>query len=232
MAELQQPESSWYEVDPAFYANGGNCLSPGELEGLGELEGARVLVAPPGNGEEAISLANLGADVTVLSDNESAKQARALIAGAGAGIAFVEGDGGDASTLEAGAFDVVYSPWGTLDWLEAFDDWADGVAHALKPGGRLVLYDRHPVSTVAGVHKGLFVVAHSYFGEDGDEASSWTLGDLIGALGQAGLATMMLEEAPDSSRFVTPLDRLSTLRWDLRWRLPAAMVLVAVKVAE
>ncbi len=232
MVELQQADASWYEVDPSYYANGGSCLSPGELEGVGDVEGAKVLVAPPGNGEEAISLANLGADVTVLSDSESAKQARALIAAAGAGITFVEGDGGDASTLAAGSFDVVYAPWGTLDWLEAFDEWADGVAHVLKPGGRLVLYDRHPVSTVAGVHKGLFVVANSYFGEDGEETSSWTLGDLIGALGQAGLATMMLEEAPDSSRFVTPLDRLSTLRWDVRWRLPAAMVLVAVKVAE
>jgi SAM-dependent methyltransferase len=232
MAELQQPDSSWYEVDPAFYANGGVCFNAYELDGIGEVDGATVLVAPPGNGEEALSFANLGGQVTVLSDPESMAQCRALVENAGAAITFVQGDGGDASSLPAGTFDLVYAPWGTLDWLEAFDDWAEGVARVLKPGGRLVLYDRHPVSTVAGVHKGLFLVAHSYFGSDEEKSVSWTLGEVISSLGQAGMATMLLEEAPDSDRFVTPLDRLNTIRWDVRWRLPAAMLLVALKVAE
>lgn len=232
MVELQQADASWYEVDPAYYAHGGVCFNPHEMDGIGEVEGANVLVAPPGNGEEALSFANLGATVTVLSDADSMKQCRALVAAAEAGITFAEGDGGDASSLPAGSFDIVYAPWGTLDWLDAFDDWAEGVAHALKPGGRLVIYDRHPVSSVAGTHKGLFLVAHSYFGSDDEETVSWTLGELISALGSAGLATMLLEEAPDSDRFITPLDRMGTVRWDVRWRLPAAMLLVAVKVTE
>lgn len=230
MAELQQPDPSWYEVDPAFYANGGICFNAHEREGIDDVEGARVLVAPPGNGEEALSFANLGAHVTVLSDSESAAQCRALVEAAGGAVTFVEGDGGDASSLPRGTFDLVYSPWGTLDWLEAFDDWAAGVQHALRPGGRLVLYDRHPVSSIAGVHRGLFLVANSYFGADTNDETAWTMGDVISSLGAAGMATVLLEESPDSNRFMTPLDKLGSVRWEYRWRLPAAMVLAAVNV--
>jgi hypothetical protein len=55
------------------------------------------------------------------------------------------------------------------------------------------------------------------------------MGDLISALGLAGLATVHLEESPDSERYQTPLDRFHNVRWDIRYRLPGAFVLVAFK---
>jgi hypothetical protein len=55
------------------------------------------------------------------------------------------------------------------------------------------------------------------------------MGDLISSLGIAGLPTVHLEETPDSERYQTPLDRFHNVRWDVRWRLPGAFVLVAFK---
>lgn len=228
--EVHQPDATWFEIDPAYYRHGGSCLNPAEAEGMDVRAGQSVLVAPAGNGEEALSFANLGADVTVLGDGEMLDRVRKLADAAGMQVNLAPGDATNpASVFGEETFDAVYCPWGTLDWLEAFDTWAEGVASVLKPAGRLVLYDRHPVSSVGAVHKGLFVVGTSYFGEGNPRGHNWTLGDLVSTLGAEGLATMLLDEFPDSDRFPTPLDGLG-LRWDIRWRLPAAMLLVAVRV--
>jgi SAM-dependent methyltransferase len=228
--EILKPEPSWFEIDPEFYRHGGTCLNPAETEGMDVRPGQTILVTPPGNGEEALSFVNLGARVTVLGEPAGLTPARQLATGAGIDLAVVEGDpAGPAELFGDEAFDAVYTPWGTLDALPLFDRWAESIARVLKPGGRLVSYDRHPISSVGASHKGLFVVGRSYFHDEHDDGRAWTLGDLVSSLGAEGLATMLFEEFPDSERFSTPLDRLG-LRWDVRWRLPAAMLLVAIRV--
>jgi len=228
--ELLKPDASWFEIDPEYYRHGGSCLNLAESEGIGVHAGQAILVAPPGNGEEALSFMNLGAEVTVLGDSQMLEPVRKLADGAGMQVTLAAGDANDpGAAFGEEAFDAVYCPWGTLDWLEAFDTWAESVANVLKPAGRLVLYDRHPVSSVGAAHKGLFVVGKSYFGDDDPKGHGWTLGDLISSLGAEGLATMLFDEFPDADRFPTPLDGLG-IRWDIRWRLPAAMLLVAIRV--
>ncbi len=228
--EILKPDPSWFEIDPEFYRHGGSCLNPAEAEGMDVRPGQAILVAPAGNGEEALSFVNLGAAVTLVDNSDSLAAARRLAASSGISVNLVEGDPQDpAATFGEEAFDAVYTPWGTLDALPLFDHWAGSMARVLRPGGRLVVYDRHPVSSVGAVHKGLFVVGRSYFHDDHDDGRAWTLGDLVSSLGAEGLATMLLEEFPGSERFSTPLDRLG-LRWDIRWRLPGAMLLVAIRV--
>jgi len=229
MATTLQPEPSWYEVDPEFYRHGGSCFSAGEALALAEMEGERVLVCPGNGGEEALSLANLGATVAIFDSTEGSKRARALVEKSGVPVTFIEGAPGSPK-IPGGPYDTVYSAFGLLSALEYFDDWAEGIAGALKPGGRLVIHDVHPAAYVPGVHKGLFAVAHSYFEEEeGGHGAGWTMGDLISSLGIAGLPTVHLEETPDSERYQTPLDRFHNVRWDVRWRLPGAFVLVAFK---
>ena len=228
--EILQPDASWFEIDPEFYRHGSSCLNPAESEGVDVRAGQSILVAPPGSGEEALSFTNLGAEVTVLGNGEMLDRVRTLAGGAGMQLALMAGDAGDPSaTFAPESFDAVYCPWGTLDGLDTFDRWAAGVAGVLKPAGRLVLYDRHPISSVGAAYKGLFVVGKSYFGDDEPARTGWTLGDLISSLGAEGLATMLFDEFPDADRFSTPLDKLG-IRWDIRWRLPAAMLLVAIRV--
>ena len=229
MSTNLEPDPSWYEIDPAFYSHGGVCFSEQELLALGEAEGEAALVSPANGGEEALSLVSLGARVTVFDSKEGSERARKLAAESGVALTFVEGAPGSPE-IPGGPYDTAYSSFGLLSALEYFDDWAGGIAGALKPGGRLVIHDVHPASYVASVHKGIFAVAHSYFDEDEHHhGASWTLGDLISALGAVGLATIHLEETPDSERYQTPLDRFRNVRWDVRWRLPGAFVLVAFK---
>jgi hypothetical protein len=229
MSTTVQPDASWYEIDPEFYRHGGNCFSEPELLALAEVEGERVLVSPAAGGEEALSLANLGATVSVFDSKEGFARAKALIDQCRLSVAFIEGAPGSPD-IPGGPYDTVYSSFGLLSALEYFDDWAQGIAGALKPGGRLVIHDVHPAAYVPAIHKGLFAVAHSYFDEEqGATGSPFTMGDLISALGLAGLATIHLEETPDSERYQTPLDRHHNVRWHIRYRLPGAFVLVAFK---
>jgi len=223
----QQPDPSWFEVDPAFYEHGGECFSEQELFVLDGLKGKRVLVMPASRGEEALSLVNLGASVAVYDAAGELEPARSLATAAKLPIDFYENVAGSPD-LPGGPYEAVYSTFGMLDILEYFDDWAQSIAAVLNPGGRLVIHDMHPMSEVPGVHKGIYVVANSYFDND-QGGPSFTMGDLISALGAAGLATIYLEELPDSERYQTQLDRFTSVRWDIRYRLPGAFVLVAVK---
>lgn len=230
MSTEVRPDPTWFEIDPEFYRHGGNCFGDEESLALSEVAGERVLVVPASGGEEALSLASLGATVTVVDSQEGNAKARQLVEAAGVAITFAEREPG-AITVPAGPFDTVYSPFGSLDSLEFFDDWGREIAGSLRPGGRLVIHDAHPAAKVPGVYKGIFAIAHSYFEDDEQgNGASWNLGDLISALGVAGLATVHLEEMPDSDRYQTRLDHFHNVRWDVRWRVPGAFVLVALKV--
>jgi SAM-dependent methyltransferase len=255
-ADAESPEtaegvSEWdeeaTEVDPAFYGNGGISLSEPELLALGELRGRKVLAIGAGNGEDVASLINLGARLTVIDDAESLEPAQALAAAAGLSAEFIADDPCAISVaLRTGDYDVVYSGFGALDWMDDLGDWAGGITDCLRTGGLLVLYDEHPFSYLFDLDHGHLRVANSYFGsvldedededdegeDDEDEAvgPAWTMGDVVNALGANGLATVSLSEFPDSDRFETALDRLDHVNLDELACIPAALLLVAIKL--
>lgn len=79
------------------------------------------------------------------------------------------------SELLRGRFDLVY-----LEHLPVpLDAFLPGVHAALRPLGWLVVFDRHPAE-----------------GHRADYFETWTLGDLVTAVSQAGLAVKRLEEYP------------------------------------
>lgn len=275
----EDPEA--HEIDPAFYAAGGVIFTDAELDLIGDVDGMKVLNLQPGTGEEAVSLANLGAIVTVLDDELSLAEARTLASEASIDLTFADEDLNALSmTYRDGSYDLVYSGWGGIDWLTDIDSWAYGIADALKAGGRLVIYDEHPVSYMFDVVNGTLAVSNSYFGADagpdimsypGEEYSeedvieeefaideeevevapnqdadgdglddemeaieeeySWTLGDVISALGRHGVATMFMQEFQTSDRFETPLDRFyDELDEEEIGKAPSAFLLMAVKL--
>jgi hypothetical protein len=156
--------------------------------------------------------------------------------------------------LRQGEFDAVYVGPDSLPWIENLDEWASGLADALAPGGTLVVYDEHPMTYVFASEQGRLVVASSYFGhfvdepgpgeteeglraqreEFGEPATSfgWTLGDLVTAFGDHGVATVRLEEMSSSERFFTALDALPDASEDDIRRVPAAFLLVGVKLEQ
>jgi SAM-dependent methyltransferase len=42
-------------------------------------------------------------------------------------------------------FDIVYTGYGTIGWLPDINRWAEVIHHFLKPGGKLVFVEFHPV---------------------------------------------------------------------------------------
>lgn len=267
--ELSEWGMEAQQMDPEFYRNGGVSLSSSELEALGEMRAKKVLVLTAGTGEDVASLANLGAEVTVIDDEESLQEPQALAAAAQISANFVIGDSRVLpESFRTGNYDAVYSGFGSIDWVNDLTAWAAGIEASLRQGGRLVVYDEHPFSHVFDEEDGQLIPANSYFGqtmeailesgfdtlvEDDDgtiEAAStdardfeqfdvddddldepdWTLGDLITALGNNGLATLSLLEFPESDRFETAMDCLETVDPLERDRIPSALLLVAVKL--
>jgi hypothetical protein len=47
-----------------------------------------------------------------------------------------------------GAFDLVFTTWGTITWLPDVARWARVVAGFLRPGGALYFADSHPGALV------------------------------------------------------------------------------------
>lgn len=240
------------EVDPAFYAHGGVSLSGPEQAALGDLHGKSVLVVQAGNGEDILSLMNLGASVTVVDEAEALEDARTLAGAAAMEPQFIEDDPGSISVAPPkGGFDIVYSGFAGLAWIGDIGQWATAIASSLKRGGTLVVYDEHPFARVFDPgDEGNLVVARSYLpdvgddddggpaasatpGEDRDvdEDPGWTIGDLICSLGAAGLVTLSLLELPDSDRFATCLDDMADeVDEDELACIPGVLLLVAMKV--
>src|SRR5262249_61906933 len=94
-----------------------------------------------------VSRVRLGASRTGLDFAAPAvEQARRLAQRIGAEAKFVQADVYSAAeVLGRGAFDLVFTGIGALCWLPDIRRWAQVVADLLRPGGRLVLREGHPV---------------------------------------------------------------------------------------
>ncbi|HEY0132741.1 MAG TPA: class I SAM-dependent methyltransferase [Nannocystis sp.] len=155
-----------------FLRAGGSTLFPDELALLGVTgvggPGERVLadMTPETGplagldlvhlqcnvGQDSLSLARLGARVTGVDiSDEAVARATQLAADAGVAASFVRADIYDwLADTAAGAtrFDVAFATYGALPWLSDLDAWAAGVAAVLRPGGRLVALEFHPIAFI------------------------------------------------------------------------------------
>jgi SAM-dependent methyltransferase len=111
---------------------------------LPEIEGKHVLHLQCATGESTAQLAESGALVTAVDISAEAIE----IARENApDVAYVQADVHEFPLdLRRGRFDLVYTGGGVLVWIQDLAAWATGIAAALKPGGRLLLYDAHPSS--------------------------------------------------------------------------------------
>jgi len=131
----------------AFFRNGGSTLFPEEVELLGNIDGLDLLHLQCNSGQDTLSLARLGANVTGVDiSDEAIRFARDLSAQTNIPATFHRADLLTYFAERArmpGRFDRVFASYGTLGWLSDIDAWAQGVAHSLKPAGRFVLFEFH-----------------------------------------------------------------------------------------
>lgn len=152
--------SKMYDMEG--FLNGRNSLSKGELELLGDVCGKRILHLQCHFGQDTLSLARMGARVTGLDLSDAAiAEARDLAARMGLQAEFVTANVLDFQPALEGQFDIVFTSYGVLGWLPELGGWARNIARYLKPGGKLVLVEFHPV--VWMFDNDLQRVTYSYF---------------------------------------------------------------------
>ncbi|MEZ5115261.1 MAG: class I SAM-dependent methyltransferase [Candidatus Nanopelagicales bacterium] len=104
---------------------------------------------------DSITMAQDGASVTALDFSPTAlERAREIAARAGVSIETVLAEATSLSGEEYaslhGSFDLVYATIGAICWIEDIDAWMRSAAALLRPGGRLVLVDMHPLANCVG----------------------------------------------------------------------------------
>ncbi len=140
-----------YDLTPLRQGRG--RLFPIDEALLGEVAGKRILHLQCHFGRDTLVLAQNGASVTGVDFSDLAiKQARKISReiDLDARASFFACDLFDAPGVVPGegAYDIVYTSWGTIGWLPDIEGWARVVAHFLKPDGRLVFADGHPAALV------------------------------------------------------------------------------------
>ena len=133
---------------------------------LGDLTGLEGIHLQCHIGTDTISLARLGARMTGLDFSErSLEMARDISTRCGTSVDFVRGDLYEAPEVLGPQYDFVFTGIGALCWLPDIAGWAAVVRRLLKPSGRLLLREGHPMLWALDEERddGLLVVHHPYF---------------------------------------------------------------------
>lgn len=137
-------ESDFYDLQ-GFLA-GKSSLQETELSLLGDLREKRILHLQCHFGQDSISLARMGASVVGADLSDKAiEKARELTMLTGADATFICCDLYDLPQHLDDTFDIVFTSYGTIGWLPDLNNWASVISHFLKPNGKFVFVEFHPV---------------------------------------------------------------------------------------
>lgn len=128
------------------------------------LKGKSVIQLACNNGRELIAIKRAGAARCVGVDISEAfiAQAERLARAADVDVSFLRSDVYDLPNGLDGTFDLVYLTIGVLGWLPDLDGFFTVIERLLKPGGRLFVYEIHPILNLFEPETGTAMVA-SYF---------------------------------------------------------------------
>lgn len=136
--------SEFYDV--AGFIDGHNALKDIELALFGDVKGKKILHLQCHFGQDTLSLARMGAIVTGVDLSDTAiKNARILAKKIDQEATFIRSDVYDLPNNLDGEFDMVFTSYGTIGWLPDINRWAGVVNRFLKPGGRFIMAEFHPV---------------------------------------------------------------------------------------
>jgi SAM-dependent methyltransferase len=208
----QHYESDFY--NNAAFLQGKSSLNEIELNLLGgDLRGSKALHLQCHFGQDTLSLARLGAEVTGIDLSDVAiTKARELARRTQLSARFLESDVQRIDeVLGDERFDLVFSSYGTIGWLPELTRWAQLIAQYLKPGGRFVFAEFHPA--VWMMDEQFTHLKYSYFNreaiyeepeesyggakvEQGQGNYSWNhdLGEVLTAILNAGLRLTYFSE--------------------------------------
>jgi 2-polyprenyl-3-methyl-5-hydroxy-6-metoxy-1,4-benzoquinol methylase len=161
-------DSDFYNVKD--FLAGNSSLNELELSLVGDVKGKSLLHLQCHFGLDTLSWARLGAQVTGVDLSEQAiKQANQLAEQTGLNAQFIASDLYDFGEQNQQQYDLVFTSYGAICWLPDIHRWAKTVANSLKPEGKFVIAEFHPIYDL--------VAGYSYFHQeapDVEEESTYT----------------------------------------------------------
>jgi SAM-dependent methyltransferase len=229
----------YYDLDAVVAGRG---LGDVEAAAVGSVDGLDVLHLQCHVGIDSVALARAGARVTGVDlSPASLAAAGALARRCGVELELVEAEATALPPALHGRFDLVYATVGVIGWIEDIDAWMRSAAAALRPGGRLVLVEIHPLYCMALTFDPLVVdfpyafdgprtfdEPGSYADPGADVASTkevvyaHSLGEVVTAALRAGLRIDGLEEHLDAD--ADPRGMVAVREADGRFRVRLAGV--------
>lgn len=207
-----------------FFQRGGSALTAHEIAAVGDLAGRRVLQLACSVGDEALTFASLGAEVTAVDISPThLATGREKASELGLSVEYLERDM-NALDDDVGEFDIIYISWGGICWVPDLTAWTDRIARRLVPGGRLVISEHHPLWEVLSVEDDATLsVSGDYFDirRDGyvdpmkapqvtrelcqpslpHSSFVWSIGAVISAVLDAGLKVTSFQEFPEPDMY-------------------------------
>ena len=138
-------------IDSEFYDNesflkGKSTLNSIELALLGDIKDKKILHLQCHFGQDSLSMARLGAKVIGVDlSNNAIEKATSFTNELQLDSIFICSDVYDLQNHLAEEFDIVFTSYGTIGWLPDLDKWAKVVSRFLKPNGKFIMADFHPV---------------------------------------------------------------------------------------
>lgn len=137
-------KSEFYDIEG--FLKGNTSLNSIELELLGDVKGKSILHLQCHFGQDTISLARLGANVTGVDLSDKAiDSANNLAKEANVEASFICCDIYDLPNHLNKKYDIVFTSYGAIPWLPDLDRWAKLISTFLNPNGKLVFAEFHPV---------------------------------------------------------------------------------------
>jgi SAM-dependent methyltransferase len=132
--------------DMKGFMNGKSTLNDIELELLGDVNGKKVLHMQCHFGQDTMTFSRMGAFATGVDFSEKAiEKAREINQNLGLNATFICCDIYDAPNHLYEQFDIIFTSYGTIGWFPDLDKWAKVISQLLKPGGKFIMADFHPV---------------------------------------------------------------------------------------
>lgn len=137
-------KSAFYDLDS--FTNGKSSLNSIEIDLLGDLNGKSILHLQCHFGQDTISLSRLGAQAMGVDLSDKAIDCAVQLAkDTNANATFICCDIYDLPQQLDQQFDLVFTSYGTIGWLPDLDKWAKIISKFLKPNGKFVFVEFHPV---------------------------------------------------------------------------------------
>lgn len=137
-------ESEFY--NQKAFLEGKNTLPEIDIELLGNIKGKSILHLQCHFGQDSLSMARMGAKVTGIDLSDKAiEEAQKINSVLNLNAKFTCCNVYDTLEHITEQFDIVYTSYGTIGWLPDLDKWANVISKSLKPGGKFIFVEFHPV---------------------------------------------------------------------------------------